>query len=83
MKDNGIGMNPDLTDRVFQVFQSLHVQGTYEGTGIGLAIARKAVENQGGEIWVETAPDEGSTFYFTIPDDQTEGPTNGRPLTSN
>ncbi len=65
-KDNGIGFDMTYAERIFQVFQRLHTRDAFPGTGIGLAICKKIVENYGGKIWVESSPGEGTVFYFTL-----------------
>ncbi|WP_049889824.1 PAS domain S-box protein [Natronorubrum bangense] len=65
--DEGIGMDPDETDRIFEVFQRLHSHDEHPGTGIGLALCRRIIERHGGDIWVETEPGEGATFSMTLP----------------
>jgi PAS domain S-box-containing protein len=69
--DNGIGIDPRHRDRVFNVFQRLHGRSDYEGTGIGLAIVRKGVEQMGGRVWVDDSPLGGTAVRFTLP--ATEG----------
>jgi signal transduction histidine kinase len=68
VEDNGIGIDQQFADRIFQMFQRLHERGKYEGSGIGLAIAKKIVERHGGRIWFESELGIGTTFYFTLPD---------------
>ena len=68
VKDNGMGISPDQRERAFAIFQRLVAKDAYEGSGIGLSVCRKIVENHGGRIWIEDAPDGGCVFMMTFPE---------------
>lgn len=67
IKDNGIGIDPQFFDKIFMLFQKLHNRDQYPGSGIGLPVAKKNIELIGGNIWLDSQPGEGTTFFFTIP----------------
>lgn len=67
VRDNGIGFDMKYHDRIFDIFQRLHRAENYPGTGIGLALVKKAVQRMGGRVWAESTPGEGATFYLDLP----------------
>jgi len=67
VKDNGIGIDPKYHEKVFGIFQRLHSQDEFEGSGAGLGIVKKVIDDHKGRVWIDSAAGKGTTFFFTIP----------------
>jgi light-regulated signal transduction histidine kinase (bacteriophytochrome) len=74
IRDNGIGIDPQYAELIFNLYERLNPRKHYPGTGIGLSICKKVIERHKGRIWVESAPDKGATFFFLLPQDATTVP---------
>jgi light-regulated signal transduction histidine kinase (bacteriophytochrome) len=74
VEDNGIGIDMQYAERIFQMFQRLHERGKYDGSGIGLSIVKRIVERHGGTIWLESKPGIGTSFFFSLTPIDAKGP---------
>ncbi|MEM8900856.1 MAG: ATP-binding protein, partial [Bacteroidota bacterium] len=69
VKDNGVGFEPKYAEKIFGVFERLHPPGSFEGSGIGLSIVKRAIELQNGSVWAESILGRGTTFFFSLPEE--------------